>query len=437
MASESKPMDIEEEVEEIDQEIKKPEDEGRVPNAERELNYQRKPSAEDLKAPDVFSTYRKETLPIYRAVTLHTPTGMPSPIKTKKPVLPKEEKIDKPEKGTFERHILDNPNTKRYNYVQAMLELKSKIEGMPSGGKEKDETLNFNDDGTPDYSIDQLNTMIAEIDKKLVNWNAIVNKKPNAKSPKRLIPTRPKKKSYTEELVDFSMKLKRGEVETASVVPKKGQRLSGGGKEVLGSPVAGLNTIGGIEQTVRPRHPSNELDDKGEFKDKPRGNKQSKRSQRNQNTAPQRKGTKKLVGGAMGNVRARIQTPIVTGVRADKPKPSDKNPPQTRRGQQRSAKRRVKLEVVRRSFITFEKIDLDPFETSNENDPVGRGHGKKLPDKVNSKKLGVEKPTHKPSMPTIKPAKRVGTSTMGLGSGAGRPITQANNREWFSEVYGL
>ena len=48
MASESKPMDIEEEVEEIDQEIKKPEDEGRVPNAERELNYQRKPSAEDL-----------------------------------------------------------------------------------------------------------------------------------------------------------------------------------------------------------------------------------------------------------------------------------------------------------------------------------------------------------------------------------------------------
>ena len=36
MATESKPMDIEEEVDEIDQEIKKPEDEGQV--AERELN---------------------------------------------------------------------------------------------------------------------------------------------------------------------------------------------------------------------------------------------------------------------------------------------------------------------------------------------------------------------------------------------------------------
>ena len=46
MATESKPMDIEEEVDEIDQEIKKPEDEGQV--ADRELNYQRKPSAEDL-----------------------------------------------------------------------------------------------------------------------------------------------------------------------------------------------------------------------------------------------------------------------------------------------------------------------------------------------------------------------------------------------------
>jgi len=167
------------------------------------------------------------------------------------------------------------------------------------------------------------------------------------------------------------------------------------------------------------------------------GKKQSKRSQRNQNTSPQRKGTKKLVGGSMGNLRARIQTPIVTGVRADKPKPSDKNPPQTRSGQQRSAKRRVKLEVVRRSFITFEKIDLDPFETSNENDPVGRGHGKKIPHQVSSKKFKPKPPTHKPSMPTKKPAKRVGTNTMGLGSGVGSPITRANDREWFSEVYGI
>ena len=75
MASESEPMDIEEEVDEIDQEIKKPEDEGRVPNAERELNYQRKPSAEDLKAPDVFRGMRNEIIPILRFY--NTPTGLP------------------------------------------------------------------------------------------------------------------------------------------------------------------------------------------------------------------------------------------------------------------------------------------------------------------------------------------------------------------------
>jgi len=93
MASESKPMDIEEEVEEIDQEIKKPipkketgimnyehlfdipaikekpkkkkkgKDEGQV--AEREWDYKRHPDAEDLEAPDVFANFRKETLPIF------------------------------------------------------------------------------------------------------------------------------------------------------------------------------------------------------------------------------------------------------------------------------------------------------------------------------------------------------------------------------------
>ena len=61
MASESKPMDIEEEVDEIEDEIKKPE-EGQV--AERELNYKREPDAQDLTAPDVFARFRKETLPI-------------------------------------------------------------------------------------------------------------------------------------------------------------------------------------------------------------------------------------------------------------------------------------------------------------------------------------------------------------------------------------
>jgi hypothetical protein len=438
MATESKPMDIEEEVDEIDQEIKKPEDEGQV--AERELNYQRKPSAEDLKAPDVFSNFRKETLPIYRAITHDTPTGMPSAIDPKKPTLPKKEKP--PEKGTQERHLLDNPDTSRFNFMRAMLELKSKVEGMPSGEKEKDETLNFNDDGTPKYSIDQLKEKIAEIDKKLANWNAIVNKKPNAKSPKRLIPTRPKKKSYTEQLVDFSMKLKRGEGGTAAVVPKKGQRLAGGGKEVLGSPIAGLNATSSNQQTVRPQHPSNELDDKGEFfKDKPTGNKQSKRSQRNQNTRASRAGTKKLVGGAMGNLNARIQSPKVVGAKGDKPKPSDKNPPQTRRGQQRSAKRRISLEVIRRSVIEHLKSIRDDVEFDSPNDPVGAGHGAKNTPKVNSKQVDAKDPSlissHKPSMSTKKPAKRTGLGTMGLGSGVGAPITRANDREWFSEVYGI
>ena len=62
MASESKPMDIEEEVEDIDQEIKKP-DEGQV--AEREWNFRRQAETEDLTAPDVFARFRKETLPIF------------------------------------------------------------------------------------------------------------------------------------------------------------------------------------------------------------------------------------------------------------------------------------------------------------------------------------------------------------------------------------
>ena len=63
MASESKPMDIEEEVPEIEDEVKKPEDEGQV--AEREWEYQREPDAQDLEAPDIFASYRKETLPIF------------------------------------------------------------------------------------------------------------------------------------------------------------------------------------------------------------------------------------------------------------------------------------------------------------------------------------------------------------------------------------
>ena len=439
MATESKPMDIEEEVDEIDQEIKKPEDEGQV--ADREFNYKRKPSAEDLKAPDVFSNFGRETLPIYRAITHDTPTGMPSAIDPKKPTLPEKEK--KPDKGTQERHLLDNPDTSRFNFMRAMLELKSKVEGMPSGEKEKDETLNFNDDGTPEYSIDQLKEKISDLDKKL----AELRKKPKKKiikpkGTKISVRALPKKKSYTEELVDFSMKLKRGEGGTAAVVPKKGQRLAGGGKEVLGSPIADLNATSSNQQTVRPQHPSNELDNKeepwkGKFKDKPTGNKQSKRSQRNQNTRASRAGTKKLVGGAMGNLNARIQSPKVVGAKGEKIMASDKTPKQTRSGQQRSAKRRISLNVVRRSFIEHFKGIRDDIEFDSSNDPVGAGHGAKEPDLIGSKKLGVKPPTHKPSMPTKKPAKRTGVGTVGLGSGAGAPITRANDREWFSEVYGV
>ena len=40
-------------------------------------------------------------------------------------------------------------------------------------------------------------------------------------------------------------------------------------------------------------------------------------------------------------------------------------------------------------------------------------------------------------MATRKPAKRTGLGTSGLGSGVGSPISRANNREWFSEVYGI
>ena len=432
MASESKPMDIEEEVEDIDQEIKKP-DEGQV--ADREFNYQRKPNAEDLKAPDVFSKFRKETLPIYRAVTYDNPTGVASPTNPKKPTLPKKEKP--PEKGTLERHLLENPDTSRFNFMRAMLELKSKVEaGMPSGEKEKDETMRFDDSGRPILNLEQIKAKIADLEKKLSNWNAIVNKKPNAKSPKRLIPTKPRKKSYTEQLLDFSNKI-RGDSgsDTAEVVPKRGSRHRGRGKLEGGDPMSRLLTT---EQTVRPQHPSNELDDKGEFfKDKPTGNKQSKRSQRNQNTRASRAGTKKLVGGAMGNLNARIQSPKVIGAKGEKIKPSDKNPKQTRSGQQRSAKRRISLNVVRRSFIEHFKGIRDDIEFDSPNDPVGAGHGAKNTPNVNSKKLGVKPSTNKPSMPTKKPAKRTGVGTVGLGSGAGAPITRANDREWFSEVYGI
>ena len=55
----------------------------------------------------MFAGFRKETLPIYRAVTYDNPTGVASPTNPNKPTLPKKE--NPPEKGTLERHLLENP----------------------------------------------------------------------------------------------------------------------------------------------------------------------------------------------------------------------------------------------------------------------------------------------------------------------------------------
>ena len=131
-------MDIEEEVEDIDQEIKKP-DEGQV--AERELNYQRHPDAEDLEAPDIFANYRKETLPIFSS-------KFSNPFKKKKPKkigsitweddvktiaehIKEQKELEKhPEFSLDEKHQVDHPDTKEYSFYKSMINFYSEIKKL-------------------------------------------------------------------------------------------------------------------------------------------------------------------------------------------------------------------------------------------------------------------------------------------------------------------
>ena len=147
MASESKPMDIEEEVPEIEDEVKKPEDEGQV--AEREWEYQREPEAQDIEAPDIFASYRKETLPIFE-----TRRKISNPFKKKKPkkigkltweddvktiadhIKEQKEESSKPEYSGGEKHLMDHPNTKEYSFYKSMLEFHDKIVGDTASEEE-------------------------------------------------------------------------------------------------------------------------------------------------------------------------------------------------------------------------------------------------------------------------------------------------------------
>ena len=149
MASESKPMDIEEEVPEIEDEVKKPEDEGRVPAAEREWEYQREPEAQDIEAPDIFASYRKETLPIFE-----TRRKISNPFKKKKPkkigkltweddvktiadhIKEQKEESSKPTYSKDEKHQMDHPDTKEYSFYKSMLEFHDKIVGDPDSEEE-------------------------------------------------------------------------------------------------------------------------------------------------------------------------------------------------------------------------------------------------------------------------------------------------------------
>ena len=131
-------MDIEEEVEEIEDEIKKP-DEGQV--AERELNYRRHPEAEDLDAPDVFAGFRKETLPIFSS-------KFSNPFKKRKPkkignitweddiktiadhIKEQKEQENKPEYGLDEKHRMDHPDTSEYSFYKSMINFYSEIKKL-------------------------------------------------------------------------------------------------------------------------------------------------------------------------------------------------------------------------------------------------------------------------------------------------------------------
>jgi len=149
MASESKPMDIEEEVPEIEDEIKKPEDEGRVPAAEREWEYQREPEAQNLEAPDIFATYRKETLPIFETRRKWNPfkrgkkgkkignITWEDDVKTIADNIKEQKEAEKhPEFSVGEKHRMDHPDTKEYSFYKSMLEFHDKISADPQSEEE-------------------------------------------------------------------------------------------------------------------------------------------------------------------------------------------------------------------------------------------------------------------------------------------------------------
>ena len=143
-------MDIEEEVPEIEDEIKKPEDEGRVPAAEREFEYQREVDAEDLEAPDIFSTYRKETLPIFETRKISNPfkrgkkgqkkigkLTWEDDVKTIADNIKEQKESEKhPEFSEGDKHQMDHPDTKEYSFYKSLLGFHNKIRGDPQSEEE-------------------------------------------------------------------------------------------------------------------------------------------------------------------------------------------------------------------------------------------------------------------------------------------------------------
>ena len=440
MASESKPMDIEEEVEEIEDEIKKPE-EGQV--AERELNYQRKPRAEDLKAPDVFRGMRGQVLPVLQAYD--TPTGMPENPKDKK-TLPKPDPV--PKKGTQAKFLIDNPDTKHLDMFKSeLIKFMDRIKGDFGGVSEAQERMH--DRGTNrggkgsgqasqrtrrrneklDYEKEHRYDEVPKPkERKPMTAEALERRRLNFEKPKikRQTDLRRRKyrnQSFTNSLLGLNEKLKRsGESIGSDSTPPSDAPFKAG----VSTADRKVNRLSAGDQTKKPKR-----DKEGNLvSNRSTTSSTGKKDKPTYSGQNYRQGKRTGVGGAMGGLKIGQTKPVVTASSrtggAGAPKVGDRTPSQTRSGQQRAAQRGIKLQVANRS--------QDDFESSS--DPVGAGHGRKMPElgaDISDKKIG----TNKPSMPTKKPAKRTGLGTSGLGSGVGSPISRANNREWFSEVYGI
>ena len=444
MASESKPMDIEEEVEDIDQEIKKPE-EGQV--AERELNYQRKPSAEDLKAPDIFRGMRSQILPVLQAY--NTPTGMPENPKDEK-VLPKPDPV--PKKGTQAKFLVDNPDTKHLDMFKSeLIKFMDRIKGVyvseaqevmhdrgtNRGGKgsgaaaqrtrNRNEKLDYEKlhryDEKPEPT--KRKPMSAEaLERRRLNFE-----KPRARKHTDLTRRKYRNQSFTNSLLELNNKLKRGGESIGSDSTPSGKAPFRGGTHTADRKINRLQA--GEHKKLQYDKEGNLVPNRSTTgtgkKDKPTSSGVNFRANR-----------RSRVGGAMGGLKIRETKPVVTASSrtggAGAPKVGDRTPSQTRSGQQRAAKRGIKLNVVNR-FSPSGTLASGEFD--NPDDPVAGGQSsKKMPQlgaDLSDKKIS----TNKPSMATRKPAKRTGLGTSGLGSGVGSPIARANNREWFSEVYGI